>query len=252
MTAYRWASAKSGNWSVSNDWIPVGVPGSSGGDLATISATGASYTITYDETAETLNALTINSATATLALNAGEALSISGTTALQAGTIDLLNSGGVLNAGGLTTSSGTTINIGAGATLAYNSATFGGTVDLTGSTTLGAAASVSVSGLIEATGGTGTFAFSAISGTGTLEANGATLDVTGVLANATVAADIAGSAASVFETTGALYYGSSFSFAFLGGLGEFLYNNSASDFEHQLQGRRPERRQLEDRPDEFH
>jgi hypothetical protein len=165
-----------------------------------------------------------------LVFNANDSLTSFGTTTFQAGTIDLLNSSSTLNAGGLTTSSGTTINIGTGGTLTYNSATIGGLVDMTGTSAFGATAdTITLNGMIEATSGTGTVSFASITGAGTLEANGATLLVASTLANATVEAVISNSASSVFETTGALFFGSSVPIQFLGALGEFQYNNSASD-----------------------
>jgi Hint domain len=230
MPAYSWSTAASGDWATATNWNPHGVPGAAGGDTATINATGANYTITYDETAESLNSLTINSAAATLVFNANESLTSFGTTTFQAGTIDLQNSKSTLNAGGLTTSSGTTINIATGGTLTYNSATIGGLVDMTGTSSFGAKANtIALSGTIEATSGTGTVTFAAISGTGTLEANGGTLLVASALANATVHAVISNSASSVFDTTGALFFGSHVPIQFLGAAGEFQYNDSASD-----------------------
>ncbi len=231
MASYSWSSAQSGNWSTPGDWTPNGIPGSAGGDTATINATGTNYTITYNESTEILNSLTINSANVTLAFAANESLSVNGTTSLQAGTIDLLNSGDVLlSAGGLTASSGSEINIGTGGTLSYNSATIGGIVDLTSSTTFGSTGnSITLSGTIEATGGTGTLYFAGLSGAEVLAANGATLLVGSSLANDTVTAVISNSAASVFETTGALYYGATVNVEFLGPLGEFEYNNPSND-----------------------
>jgi hypothetical protein len=229
MPDYSWTTATSGDLATTTNWTPNGIPGS-GGDTATINATGANYTVTYDETKETLNSLTINSAAATLVFNANETLTSSRATTFKAGTIDLLNSGSTLNAGGLTTSSGTTINISTGATLTYNSATVGGLVGMTGISSFGAIAdTIALSGTIEATSGTGTVTFAAISGTGTLEANGGTLLVASTLANATVHAVISNSASSVFETTGALFFGSHVPIQFLGAAGEFEYNDSKSD-----------------------
>ena len=270
-SSFTWTSAQSGNWSAPANWTPSGIPGAAGGDTATINATGANYTITYDETGETLNFLTINSGTATLSFNANDHLTINQGTTL-AGTINLLNSGAILNAGTLATTSGSTINIGSGATLNDNGATVGGVillnsgatlnntgtlttafgstinmgsgailndtgaitvggvVDMTGTTAFGATnQSITLSGLIEATGGTGTVNFTGITGTGTLEANGATLLVTGPLSSSTVQSVISNSAASIFETTGPLFFGSSVSFKFLGALGEYQDKNTQSN-----------------------
>jgi Hint domain len=230
MPSYTWKSATSGDWATSTNWTPSGIPGAAGGDTVDINATGASYTITYDETLEFLNSLTIESSAATLAFNAGETLTVFGTTTFDAGTIDLLTNAGTLNAGGLTTLAGTTIDISTGAALTYNSATIGGLVDMTGISAFGSTTnSLALTGEIEVTSGTGTLNFSGISGSGILEANGGTLVVGSILANATVKAVISNSANSVFETTGALFFGSSVGIQFLGALGEFQYNDSASD-----------------------
>ena len=103
---------------------------------------------------EVLNSLTINSANATLALNASDTLTINGATNLQAGTINLLNNIDELDAGNLSTSAGTTINIGTGNKMTFNSATLGGVVDMTGTTTFGKTnASIALNGTIEVTDG---------------------------------------------------------------------------------------------------
>ncbi len=206
MAAYTWLSAVSGNWSTANLWNPTGIPGTAGGDTATINATGSAYTVTYNEATETLNSLTINSANASLTFDPSDHLQVSGTTLLKAGTINVTSASALLSAGGLTASSGTIINLGAGDGLTFSSASLSGLVDLTGTTSFGAtSASITLAGTIETTGGTGTVNFSGISGSGVLEANGATLLVTGVLANASTTAVISNSASSVFETSGALY-----------------------------------------------
>ena len=232
MPAYKWSTAASGNWSLASNWTPNGVPGAAGGDTATINALGPNYTVTYDEPTENLNALTINSAAATLVFSPTDFLDSTGPTFLLAGTIDVQNNKSKLEVdGGLTTSSGTTINISTGGTLVYNAATIGGLVDLNGTSAFGGAGNtIALSGTIEATSGTGTVSFAAITGKGTLEANGGRLLVASSLANATVEAVISNSSSSVFETTGALFFGSSVPIDFLGPAGEFEYNNdSASD-----------------------
>jgi hypothetical protein len=231
MASYTWTSAASGSWNGSTNWNPDGIPGTAGGDTATISATGANYNVTYNETAETLNLLTINSANATLTFNAGETLTVNVSTSLLAGTINLLNSSNALvNAGSLATSTGSVINIGAGDTVTYNAATLGGLVDLTGTTTFGTnSAGIALSGTIESTGGIGTVSFPNISGTGSLVANGATLLVAGSLSNSTVHAVISGSAASLFDATGAIFNGQSATVTFLGPLGAFEYNDPGTD-----------------------
>jgi hypothetical protein len=233
MPTYSWSSATSGDWATATNWTPNGIPGAVGGDTATINAPGPSYTVTYDEPTESLNSLTINSAAATFVFNPNDFLESFGPMLLQAGTIDVQSNKSELKIdGGLTTSLGTTINIATGGTLLYNAATLGGLVDMTGTSAFGGTGNtiaLSSKSTIEATSGTGTVSFAAITGTGTLEANGATLLVASTLANATVEAVISNSASSVFETTGALFFGSSVPIDFLGPAGEFQYNDSASD-----------------------
>ncbi len=235
MPSYTWTSATSGNWSTINDWTPNGVPGEAGGDTVTISVIGADYTVDYDEPLETINSLTINSANATLAMSANATLNVNNFTTLQAGTINLENSADVINigtlgSGNLNTSAGSVINIGAAAQVTYYGATLAGLVDITGTTNFGSnSAAITLSGTIESTGGTGTVNFAALSGTGILEANGATLLVASSLANSSATAVVSNSVASVFETTGALFFGSGVSIQFLGANGEFEYDNAAND-----------------------
>ncbi len=236
MPSYSWTNAASGNWSTIGDWTPNGVPGALGGDTATISVTGADYIVDYDEPLETINNLTINSANATLAMASNTVLNVNNSTTLQAGTIDLENGADVVNigtlgSGNLSTSAGSVINIGSGSKVTYYSATLGGLIDITGITTFGTtSASITLNGTIEATsGGVGTVNFASLSGTGILEANGASMFVSSSLANSSVTAVISNSTASVFETTGALFFGSSVSIQFLGANGEFQYNNAAND-----------------------
>jgi Hint domain len=235
MPSYTWSSAVSGNWSTATNWSPNGVPGAIGGDTVTIGVTGADYTITYDETTEAINNLAISSANATLAFSTNDVLTVYNSTTLQAGTIDLENGGDILNigtlsAGGLSTSAGSIINIGAGSLVNFYSATLDGLVDITGTTSFGTnSAAITLSGIIEASGGTGTVSFASLTGTGTLEAAGATLLVTSSLANSPADLVVSDSTASVFETTGILYYGSSVQISFLGTHGEFEYDNSTND-----------------------
>jgi len=236
MTSYTWGSAVSGTWSTAADWTPSGVPSSSA-DSATIDATGATYTVSYDETSETIDDLTVDSATATLAFDVGQTLTVDGATMLLAGTIDLINANAVLNAGSLTISPGAALVIGNSSKAesfngtTYYGASVSGVVDLvsTAGSFGSTSATLTLSGTIEATGGTGTVSFASISGSGTFEAAGATLVVASSLASSTVSNVISNSASSVFETTGPLYYGSSLSISFLGPNGEFQYNDPSSD-----------------------
>ena len=230
MPSFTWSSAANGSWSLASNWTPSGVPGAAGGDTATINAKGTNYTVTYDESKEVLNSLTINSANATLALNASDTLTINGATNLQAGTINLLNNIDELDAGNLSTSAGTTINIGTGNKMTFNSATLGGVVDMTGTTTFGKTnASITLNGTIEVTGGIGTLDFASISGSGTLEANGATLVVESPFNGAVLPIVMSDSSSSVFETTGTLFFGETLSASFLGTHGKVEIHDAATD-----------------------
>ena len=230
MPAYTWASATSGLWGTGSLWTPNGVPGTSGGDTALINATGATYIITYDQPSFSLNNLTLNSATATLSFAGSTSLTVFGSTYVQAGTIELLNSGATLSAGSLTIDSGAQLRVGAGASVSYNTVTISGTVTLSGAVSFGTNAySMNLGGLIEVTSGSATIGFSNIAGTGSIEADGAEVLVTGSMANAAARAVITSSASSVFKTTGALWYGSSMFVDFLGAAGEFEYDNPSSN-----------------------
>ena len=237
MTSYTWASAVNGNWGNASDWNPHGIPGSAGGDTATINATGSGYTVTYNEASETVNDLTINSAAVVLSFSANDTLTVNGTTDLIAGTINVTASGSVFNAGSLIAAVGTTIDINNSASIStfngmsYYDATLNGLVNLTGNgTAVGSdSAPIALNGTIEATTGSATLNFAALSGTGTLAAVGAKLNVAGSLAGTSTHIVISNSSLSVFETTGTLYYGDSLSASFLGPNGEFEYNNSLDD-----------------------
>jgi hypothetical protein len=234
MTSFTWRNAASGNWSTAADWTPTGGPPSSSADTATINATGATYTVTFNETSETIDDLIVDSAAATLAFGVGTGgtLTVDTATSLQAGTISLSNASAVLNAGSLTTASGTDLILGGNnSAVNYDGATVGGLVDMLGTTAhFGpSSAALTLNGTIEATGGTGTVTFASISGSGTFEAAGGKLVVASSLANSSVSNVISNSASSVFETTGLLFYGSTLSVSFLGPAGEFQYNDPSSD-----------------------
>ncbi len=230
MPAYQWLSAQNGTWGAASFWNPNGIPGASGGDTALIDATGATYIVTFDETSRSINGLTINSLTATLSFNGNTSLTVFGTTSLTAGSLALLNSGATLAAGALTAASGTTIQIGAGASVTYNSGSFSGLVSLSGTTSFGSAsASMTLNGTLEVTSGLGTIGFSGISGSGVIEADGAAVLVTGSMAGSSVHAVVTNSASSVFTNSGSLYYGASTFVDFLGAAGQYAYDNPASN-----------------------
>jgi len=232
MTAYTWTTAQPGNWSNTADWSPSGgYPGSGGGDTATIGASGT-YKVTFNVAADTINSLTMSGTGATLAFLSNDTLTVTGGVTLTAGTINLLTVGAALKvSGSIAASSGTTINLASNATLTYSGLTEAGVLDLTGTNSLGTSgASITDSGTIEVTGGTGTIAFASISGSGTLLANSATLIAAGSLAGSGAKAVIGNSAASLFETTGSLYYGATATVDFLGAAGGFEYNSTGSNF----------------------
>ena len=217
---------------------PSEIPGSAGGDTAIINATGSDYVVTYDESTETIDQFTIDSANATLTFNAGETLTVNSSTTLDAGTINVTAAGVQFNVGNITTAAGTTINVGNSDTLApanggstiYN-ANLSGLVDIVGTgANLGSdhlGVTLNSTATIEATGGVGTLDFASLSGSGTLEANGATLVVVGSLANTSAHIVISDSASSVFEDSGSVFFGAQLSATFLGSHGEFEYNNAS-------------------------
>src|SRR5271166_2033195 len=81
MTAYTWIGG-TGNWNVAANWSPTGGPPKAT-DTATISATGAAYTVTIDS-ADVAQSLTENSSSATVD-DAGS-LTLSATFTLSAGS----------------------------------------------------------------------------------------------------------------------------------------------------------------------
>ncbi len=84
--AYTWASAASGNWSTTTNWLPNGDPNTSS-DTVLINATGSAYMATVNA-ARTIGSLTLNSADATLnASNTLQFSAASGTVAFNRGTI---------------------------------------------------------------------------------------------------------------------------------------------------------------------
>jgi len=101
MTTFTWKSGVSSDWSTSADWSPAGPPGA--GDTALIDVAGT-YTITIS-TAEPANAVTLDATNATLDLESGGTLTLSGTNptlAVLAGTLDLAGTlvGGTVQAAG--------------------------------------------------------------------------------------------------------------------------------------------------------
>lgn len=99
--AYVWGSAIGGSWGTQANWSPVGVP-QAAGDTASILATGAAYTVTLN-ISPTLDAFTMNSADATLAIN-GQTMTVSGASTITSGTVNMRNTAWV--GAGLLTNSG--------------------------------------------------------------------------------------------------------------------------------------------------
>ena len=92
MTVYVWNAGTSGDWSTATDWTPNTGPGS----LDTASFTGAgTYTVTVNSS-ETIAAVTLNSAGATLQINS--ALTDNGILDVKTGTLDISSYDTVANA----------------------------------------------------------------------------------------------------------------------------------------------------------
>ena len=123
MTAYTWIGG-TGDWNVAANWSPSGGPPKAT-DSATISATGAAYTVTID-TADVAKSLTESSASATV--DDTGSLTLSATFTLSAGTF-ILGSGGTLR-GGTTKLTGGTFACDGGT---LSGVTYDGTLDLSGS-----------------------------------------------------------------------------------------------------------------------
>ena len=231
---FVWGSAGSGTWTTPSGWSGnrgVGYPGSAGHDAtdtAPISATGDNYTVTYNLASDTIGALTMNSANATLALStAGTALTVTGDTALGAGTINVatataaLATGSLSQTGGSFTESAGNVSVAGlaslagGATDTISGGTFsagtlsvaadlsfqGGTVASgVGGITIGAGRTVTIKapadlnatlgGLIDDGTILGSGAIDgAIAGTGVLKASGGTLDLKGAVAGPALSID---------------------------------------------------------------
>ena len=103
MTPYTWVGGTS-DWNVGSNWSPGSPAGPpTAMDTATISATGAAYTVTID-TADVAQSLTESSASATV--NDMGSLTLCGTFTLSAGTF-ILDSGGTLSGGTTKVAGGT-------------------------------------------------------------------------------------------------------------------------------------------------
>jgi hypothetical protein len=120
MTAYTWIGG-TGNWDVAANWTPTGGPPTSA-DSATISATGAAYTVTINS-ADVAQSLTEDSSSATV--DDTGSLTLSSAFTLSAGTF-ILGSGGTLS-GGATQLTGGTFTCDGGT---LSGVTFDGALDL--------------------------------------------------------------------------------------------------------------------------
>ncbi len=156
MTAYSWSLAANGDWHNKSRWTPAGGPPTSA-NSATIAATGKNYVVNVTST-DVASSLTLSSANATLldqgaALGAASSLTIGGTLAMSAGTLNLATAysnlyTGVLTVGGPLDLSGGFLNVNNGGTLNLGGTLrqTGGTLTLNGGTIAG--------GKIKSTGGT--------------------------------------------------------------------------------------------------
>jgi hypothetical protein len=120
MTAIKWASGVSGNWTTASDWTGGVVPGA--GDDVTIDAEGA-YGVTISSAAAA-DSLTLNDASATLLVNQHGTFSVGSSVALSAGTLEL--DGGRINGGTIASTGGTFDWVGG----ELSGVTFDGTLNL--------------------------------------------------------------------------------------------------------------------------
>jgi hypothetical protein len=119
MTAYTWIGG-TGNWKTASNWRPAGPPTAT--DTATISETGAAYTVTINS-ADVAQSLTENSSSATV--DDTGTLTLGGTFTLSAGTF-ILGQGGTLS-GGTTELTGGTFTCDGGTMIGV---TYDGALDL--------------------------------------------------------------------------------------------------------------------------
>ena len=97
-----WASPVSGNWQTASDWSGGAVPNSN--ETTTIAASG-SYVVTISGS-DVAYSLAVNDAGATVAINSGGILTLSGLLTVAAGSVEL-NSGGTIVGGTLVATGGT-------------------------------------------------------------------------------------------------------------------------------------------------
>ncbi len=234
--SFTWGAVAGGNWSTKADWTPNNAaspvyPGSGDNnpsDTATIGVAGT-YTVHYDVANNTIAALTVNNANATLAFDqsAADALTVTGATTLTAGTISVnsatsaLSTGTFTQKGGTFTEKGGTVNVtglaalttGTGDSISsgkFNAGTLtvgtalsfqAGTITSgAGGVNIASGSTVTISApadLNATTGGLkdgGTIIGSgtidgAISGSGSLKASGGTLDLKGNVSGPTLVID---------------------------------------------------------------
>ena len=97
-----WASPVSGNWQTASDWSGGAVPNSN--DTTTIAASG-SYVVTISGS-DVAYSLAVNDAGATVAINSGGIVTLSGLLTVASGSVEL-NSGGTIVGGTLVATGGT-------------------------------------------------------------------------------------------------------------------------------------------------
>ena len=140
MATSTWKSGTPGNWTTNGRWDPSGQPGANSD--VTISVAGT-YIATLSSASAALNSLTINNATATLAITNKGKLNVTGTglgatdtLTMQAGTVEVV-SGGVIAATSIAFGGASGILTGAGSVTGILSGAGGlvtasnGTLDLT-------------------------------------------------------------------------------------------------------------------------
>ena len=220
MATNTWTTKTSSNWTTAGNWSQTTVPTSTD-DVLISSGAASPYTLTYNETSDTINSLTMKDANATFSWFAGtEALTVSGATTLTTGTFKVNQSGATFKTAGLTvqggtfnTSAGTVTDSGAitiasgsvvenngsvsAASLSTTGGTFnesGGSMTITGNSSFGSSTSGNIGG---------TFTTGTLTAVGSLNITGGTTTTTSGGGGASLAAGktLAMSAGSTLDAT---------------------------------------------------
>jgi hypothetical protein len=200
MTAYSWILG-GGNWNNAKNWSPTGGPPTSG-DSATIAAKGGTYSVIVDSS-DLASSLTLSSADTTVNdSGASASLTIGGTLALSAGTLNVATSSvasGVLTVSGSLNLSGgaLTVNAGGEFNLGGTLSQTGGTLSLRGGTIAG--------GTIDSTAGTLSINSGTLSGVtfdGPLNLTSSTVEQSVHLANGATVVSASGSGRGTIDITG--------------------------------------------------